>query len=234
MQILIRDKTKKLPILKGYSTRRNFLGAYGIVIHSTHGGKGSSFENEINFLLSSTSVSAHYIISREGVIVNLVPVQYCAWHAGRVFSNMKNYSNDNSIGIELHYTPGEDKNLPKQKAALTDLCKYLMDTYPVVGIKTHREIAKPHGRKIDPSNYTDEEFEVWRASLQQRRYYKVKTGAKLYTAPNVSSKVAAHINTEHIQSGIVTFSHTFEGKEVQDGFIWVTNGIGFFSGGDVT
>ena len=49
----------------------------------------------------SSNVSAHYLITRKGVIFNLLCPKYKAWHAGK--SKWKNNVNinDYSIGIEL-------------------------------------------------------------------------------------------------------------------------------------
>ena len=46
-------------------------------------------------------VSSHYLIKKNGEIINLVPDLYEAWHAG--LSSWKNYRslNKNSIGIEI-------------------------------------------------------------------------------------------------------------------------------------
>ena len=48
-----------------------------------------------------SEVSSHYFIKKNGVVFNLVPDLYEAWHAGK--SNWKNYKslNKNSIGIEI-------------------------------------------------------------------------------------------------------------------------------------
>ena len=49
----------------------------------------------------SSNVSAHYLITRKGVIFNLLCPKYKAWHAGK--SKWKNNVNinDYSIGVEL-------------------------------------------------------------------------------------------------------------------------------------
>ena len=50
---------------------------------------------------NSSNVSAHYLISRNGTIFNLLCPKYKAWHAGKSkWKNQKNI-NDYSIGIEL-------------------------------------------------------------------------------------------------------------------------------------
>ena len=48
-----------------------------------------------------SKVSAHYLIKNNGVIINLVPDLYEAWHAG--VSSWKHFTslNKNSIGIEI-------------------------------------------------------------------------------------------------------------------------------------
>ena len=50
---------------------------------------------------NNSNVSAHYLISRNGIIFNLLCPKYKAWHAGK--SKWKNNTNinDYSIGIEL-------------------------------------------------------------------------------------------------------------------------------------
>ncbi|MEM8726603.1 MAG: N-acetylmuramoyl-L-alanine amidase, partial [Pseudomonadota bacterium] len=52
-------------------------------------------------------VSAHYIISEEGVVTQLVPEEKRAWHAGKSFWRGVKDVNSASIGIELDH-PGHD------------------------------------------------------------------------------------------------------------------------------
>ena len=68
---------------------------------------------------SNSKVSTHYLISRKGVIYNLLCPKLKAWHAGK--SSWKNYVNINdlSIGIELEnkghefgYSNFTNKNIP--------------------------------------------------------------------------------------------------------------------------
>ena len=57
-------------------------------------------------------MSAHYVINKEGVILNIVPDKFRAWHAGvgdlvypsllnNLYENIKNDMNSYSIGIEI-------------------------------------------------------------------------------------------------------------------------------------
>ena len=155
-QITPRHKNLIYPAGHGYSWRNNPLPQYGIVLHSTNGKLNGHFSNENNFLYTSPKVSAHYLISKSGIIVEHLPFRYCAWHAGN--TNNVHYSNNNSIGIECHFTPGEDKNMPALAAATRWLLEYLCATYHIYGVAMHRAVELPKGRKIDPSHLNDSEF----------------------------------------------------------------------------
>ena len=81
-------------------------------------------------------VSAHYFIKNNGTIVNMVPDDYIAWHAG--VSNWKNFKSLNkySIGVELS-NPGHKhgyKNFShKQISSLTKLLKMFIKRYKRMG-----------------------------------------------------------------------------------------------------
>lgn len=74
-----------------------------VVVHYTGAG---SFEGSVRWLCDPASkASAHFAISRDGEIVQLVPLDRRAWHAGlsEIVIDGKTISNVNdcSIGIEL-------------------------------------------------------------------------------------------------------------------------------------
>ena len=98
-------------------------------------------------------VSSHYLVKRNGEILNLVPDQYEAWHAG--ISSWKYFKllNKNSIGIEIT-NPGHQygyRNFSsKQIFSIKKLLNFLIKKY---GIKKdcilgHSDISP--GRKKDP------------------------------------------------------------------------------------
>jgi len=148
----------------GYQLRTGKVQS--IIIHSTNGTVGSSFEGEVNFLVESRDVSAHYLIAKDGRIVEMLdPSAYCAWHAGLPRSPM--FSNQNSVGIENHYSPGEGEWPIPMKNALTNLTNELMRVFSLSksAVETHRNIAIPIGRKIDPSGFADVPFYSWRDTL---------------------------------------------------------------------
>ena len=235
MIIQIQNKASKYPLSTykngyGYFYRARSKREYGIVIHSTNGNKNSSYENEVEYLFNSPRVTAHYIISKAGIVTNLLPIEYAAWHSGYV--NDKQYDNNNSIGIELHYTPGEYKNLPKMMQSCYEICKLLRSQYPVADIRAHRDIAifekgplkGKLGRKIDPSNLNDEEFKIFRNRVMSNVRI-VKKNTQIYTDEALTNP-ATHINTDSIVSGKLVADTLFDITRLNHSY-WLTNGYGF-------
>ena len=97
-------------------------------------------------------VSAHYLVRRDGSVVQFVPVERRAWHAGASAWRGRSRCNDFSVGIELEGSedaPFEDA----QYAALVFLLKKLRSTLPIRDIAAHSEVAP--GRKTDPGAHFD-------------------------------------------------------------------------------
>jgi N-acetyl-anhydromuramoyl-L-alanine amidase len=97
--------------------------------------------------LSGLKVSAHFLIRRNGEIVQFVACDKRAWHAGASLWQGHSCCNDFSIGIELE---GSD-NMPfdnRQYAALARLTRLLKRAYPIHAIAGHADIAPE--RKTDP------------------------------------------------------------------------------------
>ncbi|MFT5923843.1 MAG: AmpD protein [Paraglaciecola sp.] len=95
-------------------------------------------------------VSAHCLIKRDGHILQFVPFNKRAWHAGLSSFQGVNRCNDYSIGIELE---GADDiaYTQTQYQSLSALTKELMQDYPSITlgrIVGHNDIAP--GRKTDP------------------------------------------------------------------------------------
>jgi AmpD protein len=100
-------------------------------------------------------VSAHFLIRRDGRLIQFVPLHLRAWHAGQSQCEGRSRVNDFSIGVELE---GCDE-LPfeaAQYAMLSKLTCELMRAYPAVTparIYGHSDIAP--GRKTDPGPHFD-------------------------------------------------------------------------------
>lgn len=152
-----KEKVRKVG--EGY-TNRIQEPFQSIIIHTTNGRIGSSFASEASFLQYSKNVGAHYLIGKEGQIEQILDLFYAAYHAGTVIK--AKYSNKRSIGIEVHFTPGEGSWTVQQWESLTYLVSRKL---PNIELATHRYIAYPVGRKIDPSGVDNNMFNVWKNNI---------------------------------------------------------------------
>lgn len=102
--------------------------------------------------IKDLKVSSHLYIKRDGEIIQFVPFDKRAWHAGESSFNGEFDCNDFSIGIELEGSDC-DNFTSHQYQVLIDVTKLLMNEYPYVkknSIKGHSDIAP--GRKTDPGD----------------------------------------------------------------------------------
>jgi len=101
-------------------------------------------------------VSAHFYIRRDGELIQYVPVDKRAWHAGKSNFQGRIACNDFSIGIELEGSDN-DPFIEIQYDVLAALVKCLQISYPAISnqenIVGHDQIAP--GRKTDPGEYFD-------------------------------------------------------------------------------
>lgn len=128
-----------------------------IVLHHTASG-GTAQDTARYFQDPSADVSSHYVVGKDGTIVQSVPDGKRAWHAGESSFKGRDDVNDFSIGIEIvNLGDGRDPYPDAQYEALADLVAWLMKTYgvPMDRITGHRDVALPRGRKSDPSDNFD-------------------------------------------------------------------------------
>ncbi len=100
--------------------------------------------------LQGLRVSSHFLIDRDGCIVQFVPTDKRAWHAGVSYCLGRARVNDFSIGIELEGCD-DDEFEEVQYQSLNALIELLMREYPAINrrrIFGHCEIAPD--RKTDP------------------------------------------------------------------------------------
>lgn len=97
--------------------------------------------------IAGLRVSSHFLIQRDGEIIQFVPCSKRAWHAGESNWRGRCRCNDFSIGIELE---GSDDGLfdDAQYERLAELTRALQAKYPIADIAGHSDIAP--GRKTDP------------------------------------------------------------------------------------
>jgi N-acetyl-anhydromuramoyl-L-alanine amidase len=108
--------------------------------------------------LSGLRVSAHFLVRRDGALVQFVSCLRRAWHAGASCWQGRRACNDYSVGIEFE---GADDMPYEQAQYLTGarLLDALRAAYPIRAIVGHSDVAP--GRKTDPGPHFD-----W-SSLQQ-------------------------------------------------------------------
>ncbi|MDP3842418.1 MAG: 1,6-anhydro-N-acetylmuramyl-L-alanine amidase AmpD [Oxalobacteraceae bacterium] len=102
--------------------------------------------------LRALRVSAHFLIRRDGAVVQFVSVNDRAWHAGMSSFGARQQCNDFSIGIELEGTDFEPYAEP-QYLALAGLTRALQARYRLTDVAGHAHIAA--GRKTDPGPFFD-------------------------------------------------------------------------------
>ena len=100
-------------------------------------------------------VSAHCLIRRDGEIVQYVPFDKRAWHAGVSCYQGRERCNDFSIGIELEGCDFEPFNAV-QYETLLGLLSQLQAAYPIKAVTGHQHIAPD--RKTDPGHFFDWEY----------------------------------------------------------------------------
>ena len=97
--------------------------------------------------IATLEVSTHFLIRRDGELIQFVPCAKRAWHAGASQWCGRERCNDFSVGIELEGcddVPFQDV----QYLALGVLTRALKARYAIAGIVGHSDIAP--GRKSDP------------------------------------------------------------------------------------
>ena len=97
--------------------------------------------------IAGRKVSAHFLIRRDGELLQFVPCVQRAWHAGESNWRGRSRCNDFSIGIELEGADGvpfEDA----QYERLAGLARVLATDYPGLHSVGHSDVAP--GRKTDP------------------------------------------------------------------------------------
>ncbi len=114
--------------------------------------------NECNSLFPDgviKDVSAHLVIRRSGEVLQYVPFDKRAWHAGISEFMGRENCNDYSIGIELEGMANRDDLLytEAQYEVLAQVTVAVMQAYPDIRperIIGHEDIARPLHRKTDP------------------------------------------------------------------------------------
>ena len=102
--------------------------------------------------LLDVKVSSHILIRRDGEIIQFVPFNRRAWHAGESSFKGMTGCNDFSIGIELEGT--DDTPYSKEQyLVLNSVIDVIHSEYGNLSLKGHSDISP--GRKTDPGSCFD-------------------------------------------------------------------------------
>ena len=111
-------------------------------------------ESALDWLCREESgVSCHYFVFEDGRIVQMVPEEKRAWHAGKSCWQDETDTNSRSIGIEIA-NPGHNFGYPdfpeQQIQAVIELSRDILDRHsiPPRNVLAHSDVAP--GRKNDP------------------------------------------------------------------------------------
>lgn len=104
--------------------------------------------------LAGVRVSSHFLVRRDGGLIQFVDCGKRAWHAGQSQWKGRGRCNDFSIGVELEGTD-DAAFTDEQYAVLGRLVSAICAAYPVADFAGHSDIAVPAGRKTDPGPHFD-------------------------------------------------------------------------------
>jgi N-acetylmuramoyl-L-alanine amidase len=119
-----------------------------VIIH--HTAQNSCEQTLKTFTTNKSSVSAHYVICKDGTIHHMLNDYLRAWHGGVAKWGNSTDINSSSIGIEIDNN-GEEAFTGEQINSLLDLLGKLKRAYgiPVANFIGHADIAPT--RKVDPN-----------------------------------------------------------------------------------
>lgn len=150
-----------------YVQARNYLPGrsrpvQNIILHASNG----SEKDDVQYFTTS-AVSAHWYITRDGRYYQFVDNADTAYHVGKAISTL--YSNAATVGIEhehLDPDPSAGRKMNQdwpdaQVLASADLCAFLCHRYGLKpgNILTHAFVAEPQGRVSDPVGFPMKKFE---------------------------------------------------------------------------
>jgi len=140
----------KLIVIHNISLPPGQYGGNGIIALFTN--QLDANEHPYYAQIHGYKVSAHFLIRRNGSLLQFVSCLNRAWHAGQSNWQGRERCNDFSVGIELEGSDFEAFE-PAQYLTLNSLIAAISHIYPIQSIVGHSDIAP--GRKTDPGPYFD-------------------------------------------------------------------------------
>ncbi|MGV6945905.1 N-acetylmuramoyl-L-alanine amidase [Sphingobacterium kyonggiense] len=179
-----------------------------VMIH--HTAQKSLDQTVKTFHSERAGVSSHYVIGRDGKIVQMVNDYYRAHHAGLGRWGNDTDLNSSSIGIELDNNGTTDPWTDVQINALVQLLTYLKDTYkiPQANFIGHMDYAPT--RKNDPSRFpwktlADKGFGYW--------YDEVLETPPVGFDPKIALRIIGY-DVKNLDAAIKGFKYHYIQKDV--------------------
>ncbi|HJR99955.1 MAG TPA: N-acetylmuramoyl-L-alanine amidase [Flavobacterium sp.] len=179
-----------------------------IIIH--HTAQDSLQQTVYTFTKTHTQVSAHYVIAKDGHIVQMLNDYLRAWHAGASSWGKNTDLNSASIGIELDNNgsePFSETQITSLMALLSKLKKdYNIPTQNIIG---HSDIAP--SRKKDPSALfpwkilAENGFGVWKDEILPLAPFDFN--------PELALQIIGY-NTKNLNAAIAAFKLHYIPEEV--------------------
>jgi N-acetyl-anhydromuramoyl-L-alanine amidase len=157
-QVILSQNTDNRPtdtvidmiVIHNISLPPNQFGGPGIIELFTN--QLDAAEHPYYATIAHLKVSSHFLIRRDGQLIQFVSCNQRAWHAGVSSWQGRERCNDFSIGIELEGSDDRAFN-DAQYLTLQTLTEAIKKRYPIQHIVGHSEIAP--GRKTDPGPFFD-------------------------------------------------------------------------------
>jgi len=162
-----------------HGERRGYGRPDSVILHYT--GMPTGAEALAWLCNPGSEVSAHYFVWEDGRVLQLVPEDRRAWHAGRSVWKGENDLNSASIGIEI-VNPGHESLAPFPAGQIEGVIALLRDIGARHEIAPERVLAHSDvapARKIDPGEHFPWAT-LWRAGLGHWVAPAQITGAALY------------------------------------------------------
>jgi N-acetylmuramoyl-L-alanine amidase len=128
-----------------------------VVLHSTCMSTDETAQTVQRFQSSESQVSSHYVVGKDGQVVQMVSEADRAWHAGVCKWQGRTDVNSCSIGIEMVHRD-QDPGDTWPDAQIEAVARLLQDIrtrhrVPNDHVIFHSECAFPPGRKTDPVGF---------------------------------------------------------------------------------
>ena len=131
-----------------------------LILHHT-GGSQKLIQSILRYFRRTDYLSTHYIVGREGDIIQYVDDKDVAFHAGKSIWKGRTNLNMHSIGIEI-VSNGHDFT-DKQREVVVELNKHLMKEYgiPKENVLRHADVAGYRGKWDPGPNFFTSRWGSW-------------------------------------------------------------------------